>query len=245
MANAKKPSIILVRPQMGENIGSAARAMANFGFTDLRLVSPRDGWPNQRAVDMASGAFEHMAEPQVFEDLADASADLHHLYATTARKRDLVKPVYTPDAAVMDRLEKTGKVGFVFGPERTGLENDDLALCHSLITIPTNPDFSSLNLGQSVLLMVYAFMQATHDQEARALPHGDSFPVAQEDLIGFYERLEGELEDGGFFKAADLKPTMIRNIRAIFSRAELTDQEVRTLHGVVSALLGKKKAADD
>jgi len=133
----------------------------------------------------------------------------------------------------------------VFGPERTGLENDDLSLCHSLITIPTNPGFSSLNLGQSVLLMAYAFMQAKHGQDARALPQGDSFPAVQEDLVGFYDRLENTLESAGFFKAENLKPTMIRNIRAIFSRAELTDQEVRTLHGIVSALIGKKKAAED
>ena len=243
MSNLLIPSIILVRPQMGENIGAAARAMANFGFTDLRLVAPRDGWPNDRAVDMASGAFEHMPEPQVFEDLAAASADLHHLYATTARRRDLVKPVYTPDAAVADGLAKAGRVGFVFGPERTGLENDDLSLCHSLITIPTSPDFSSLNLGQSVLLMAYAHMQATHNQAPRALPQGDSFPATHEDLVGFYSRLEDALDDSGFFKAANLKPTMIRNIRAIFSRAELTDQEVRTLHGVVSALIGKKSSS--
>ena len=240
MTNKTPPAILLVRPQMGENIGAAARAMANFGLTDLRLIAPRDGWPNDRAMDMASGAFDHMPAPRVFDSLAAASADLHHLYATTARRRDLVKPVFTPDAAVTDGLTKAGQTGFVFGPERTGLENDDLSLCHALITIPTNPNFSSLNLGQSVLLMAYAYMQSTHDQKPRTLPLGDSFPATQADLIGFYNRLETALDENGFFKSPGLKPTMIRNIRAIFARAEMTEQEVRTLHGVLSALTNKR-----
>ncbi|MGH1398170.1 MAG: RNA methyltransferase [Alphaproteobacteria bacterium] len=244
--NAKTPAIILVRPQMGENIGAAARAMGNFGFRDLRLVAPRDGWPNDAADGMAAGAFAHMDTVRVFDSLAEASADLHHLYATTARRRDLVKPVFTPNGAVEDMMENVQKrAAFVFGPERTGLENDEVSLCHSLITIPTNPAFSSLNLGQSVLLMVAAYGQAASDAPARALPRGDSFPVAQADLIGFYERLEGALEEGRFFQSTHLKPTMIRNIRAIFSRADMSDQEVRTLHGIVSTLLRTKKAAKE
>lgn len=240
------PSIILVRPQMGENIGAAARAMLNFGLTDLRLVAPRDGWPNQRAIDMAAGAFDIMPQPHVFETLQDAVADLHKLYATTARRRDMVKPVFSPDAAVRT-LTAEEKSGFVFGPERTGLDNDEVALCHSILSVETNPDFPSLNLGQSVLLLAYAISSAGADdavKDTAILSHGDSFPVAQDKMEEFFVRLEDELESGGFFKAKDLKPTMKRNIRNLFLRADLSDQEVRTLHGVLSALTGKKKAAE-
>lgn len=232
------PAIILVRPQMGENIGAAARAMLNFGLTDLRLVAPRDGWPNARAVEMSSGALDIMPAPQVYDTLSKAISDLHHVYATTARRRDVVKPVFTPDSAITESGKKAGKSGFVFGPERTGLENDDIALCDALINIPTNPEFSSINLGQSVLLLAYTYGQANIDAPAMELPQGDSFPVTQEKFDEFFVRLENALDDGGFFKSEGLKPTMIRNIRAIFSRAGLTDQEVRTLHGVLSALVG-------
>lgn len=230
---------------MGENIGAAARAMLNFGLTDLRLVAPRDGWPNARAESMSAGAFEIMPQPRVFESLAEAAADLHHLYATTARRRDLVKPVFTPLAAMQDIGDKDGHAGFVFGPERTGLENDDIAQCHSIINIPTNPDFSSLNLGQSVLLVAATFGQTFIDAPSRDLPHGDSFPVEHAQLEALMVRLESELEAGGFFQTQDLRPTMVRNIRAVFTRADLTDQETRTLHGVISTLIGKKKAALD
>lgn len=233
-------SIILVRPQMGENIGAAARAMLNFGLKDLRLVAPRDGWPNDRAVDTASGALDHF-QPEIFETLQDAVKDLHVLYATTARSRDMVKPVFTPNAAANDTLSRVDqKVGFVFGPERTGLENDDLMLCQNLITIPTNPDFSSLNLGQSVLLIAAALHHAQDTSPPSALSHGDSIPVTQDKLEEFFARLEDELEKGRFFKARDLKPTMIRNIRNIFTRSDLSDQEVKTLHGIISALIGNK-----
>ena len=225
---------------MGENIGAAARAMANFGLEDLRLVSPRDGWPNARAIDMASGAFEHMPQPQVFEGLKDAIADLHFTYATTARRRDLMKPVFTPGAAAKDVYNRAEQqIGFVFGPERTGLTNDDLSLCSAAITIPTNPDFSSLNLAQSVLLMAYEWHKGLDDTPERTSDMGDSFPVEQDKLDEFLIRLEGELNTAGFFKDAGLKPTMKRNIRNIFTRSELTDQEVRTLHGIISSLIRK------
>lgn len=236
-------SIILVRPQMGENIGAAARAMLNFGLVDLRIVAPRDGWPNQKAIDMSAGAFDILPPPRIFDTLAGAIADLHKVYATTARRRDMVKPVFSPETAAQALSEKE-KTGFVFGAERSGLENDEIALCHGIINIQTNPEFSSLNLGQSVLLIANALSQTTqsHKHEAASLPYGDSFPVTQDKLEEFLIRLEGTLEDGGFFKARDLKPTMLRNIRAIFTRNNLSDQEVRTLHGVVSAMIGQKKS---
>jgi len=234
-------TFILVRPQMGENIGAAARAMANFGLADLRLVSPRDGWPNERAIDMGAGAFDSMGV-QVFDTLDEASNDLNKLYATTARRRDMVKPVFTPDAAVKDGAKllqnSDSKIGFVFGPERTGLENDEVARCHGIINVPTNPDFSSLNLAQCVLLMAYALNRFEAATEIE-LPMGHSAPVTQDRLDEFLTRLENELETHHFFKSEDLKPTMLRNIRNIFMRGDLTDQEVKTLHGVVSALIGQ------
>jgi len=182
-------SFILVHPQMGENIGAAARAMMNFGLRDLRLVAPRDGWPNERAIDMAAGAFDHMPAPQVFETLSEAISDLHKTYATTARARDMVKPVFTPDAASEDGLEVLAqdgaKIGFVFGAERTGLENEDLSRCSAIINVPTNPDFSSLNLGQCVLLMSYALSQKLADAPTVSLPMGDSAPASQDMLEEF------------------------------------------------------------
>ncbi len=233
-------AIILVRPQMGENIGAAARAMANFGLTDLRIVAPRDGWPNPRAIDTAAGAFDYMPEPKVYESLSAACTGLHKIYATTARSRDMVKPVFTPEGAAGDAKailqSQSAKAGFVFGPERTGLENEDIAHCHALINVPTNPDFSSLNLGQCVLLMCYTLAQGQYE-EVCTLPTGDSAPVTYEKMEEFLTRLERELDTQQFFKSEGLKPTMMRNIRNIFMRGDLTDQEVKTLHGIVSALI--------
>ena len=236
------PAIILTNPQMGENIGAAARAMLNFGLTDLRLVNPRDGWPNQRAVDMSSGALELMPPVQVFQTLAEAIADLQVVYATTARPRDMVKPVFTPRSAAEDATGRNEKFGFVFGAERTGLTNDEISLCQHIIQIPANPEFSSLNLGQAVLLVAHELFQARDDTLGRVIELGDSPAASQGDFENFFGRLEDELDQGGFFTAEGLRPTMIRNIRNIFTRAELSEQEVNTLQGIVSALIGKKTA---
>lgn len=229
---------------MGENIGACARAMLNFDLTDLRLVNPRDGWPNQRAIDMAVGAFDKMPEPRLFETLDQAIANCHFTLATTARTRDMVKPVFTPKAAAREltaRAHQSQKTALIFGAERTGLHNKDAALCSGLITIPTNPDFSSLNLGQAVLLMAYELHQQSGTETLDVtLPTGDSAPVEQARLQEFFERLETELENGHFFRSPELKPGMVNNIRSMFTRSDLTDQEVRTLHGVISALIGNK-----
>lgn len=237
-------TIILVNPQMGENIGAAARAMANFGLVDLRIVKPRDGWPNQKAIDMAAGAFDHMPEPQVFETFEEAVQDINKLYATTARARDMVKPVFSPDTAIHDGLgiiaQGDTKIGFVFGPERTGLENAELSRCHAIINVPTAPTFSSLNLAQCVLLICYAISSATQDTETKTLPMGDSHPVAQEKMDEFLGRLEGELDKTRFFKSDSPRPSMVQNIRNIFMRGDLSDQEVRTLQGMLTALIKKR-----
>lgn len=234
------PTIILVRPQMGENIGAAARAMLNFGLTDLRIVAPRDGWPNQAAIDMSAGALDIMPPVQVFETLADAVKDLHFLFATTARPRDMVKPVYTPAAAIEESFKKQNqKIGFVFGPERSGLENDDVALCHAILTMKTNPDFSSINIAASVMVICYEWLARQSDNEV-STPTNASFPVEHEKLEELLVRLEIELDKAGFFRARDQKPTMVRNIRNLYTRIGLTDQEVRTFHGMLSALTGKQ-----
>lgn len=234
-----KPAIILVRPQMGENIGAAARAMMNFNLSDLRLVAPRDGWPNPRAIDMASGALDIMPEPQIFETLHEALADCQYALATTARRRDMVKPVFTPQGA-MPELHKHSKTALVFGPERTGLENDDLALCNGFITVPTNPDFASINLGQSVLLLAYEWMRSIDGTPDQELPTGNSAPASHQELEDFFTRLEKELEAGHFFRDEGLRPTMVRNIRSSLIRATPTEQEVRTWHGIISSLIGNK-----
>lgn len=247
MSESSPPYIILVRPQMGENIGAAARAMLNFGLNRLRIVAPRDGWPNTRATDMAAGALEKMPPVEVFSTLQDAVADLHYLYATTARPRDMVKPVFTPAAAAADCILRVGnsqKTGFVFGAERAGLSNDDIALCQAIINIPANKDFSSLNLGQAVLLVAYEHFQATANAPARQMNFGKSQPASQKNLEEFLTRLESELDSGGFFRSTEQKPMMVRNIRAMLTRAELSDQEVSTFHGIVTTLTKNKKAPD-
>ena len=225
---------------MGENIGAAARAILNFGMTDLRLVAPRDGWPNDRATSLSAGAFEKMPPVQVFDTMQEAIADCHICMATTARSRDMVKPVQTAYAAAntsKDVFEQGQRIGLIFGPEQSGLTNDHIALCQSLITIPTNPEFSSINLGQGVLLVAYEFWQALNDLRSGTTPlHQNSPPVTQDKMEEFLTRLDNELDAHDFFKADGLKPTMQRSIRNIFSRNDLSDQEVRTLHGIVSAL---------
>ena len=231
----RQPVIVLVRPQMGENIGAVARAMANFGLGRLRLVAPRDGWPNAAAEATSSGALEWI-EVSVFETLSEALADISYAYGTTARARDMAKPVLIPSQASLDAAERSIKAltAFVFGPERTGLENDEVALCHGLITVPTDSAFSSLNLGQCVLLMAYEISQSFKLGEHQPREHQ---AASQADFDGLFERLESALETKGFFTEANLRPKVTRNIRTMLMRGELSEQEVRTYHGILTALL--------
>jgi tRNA/rRNA methyltransferase len=239
------PAIVLVEPQLGENIGSAARAMLNGGLTDLRLVRPREPWPNAKARAAASGADLVIDGARLFERTRDAVADLRHLYATTARPRDMVKPVATPRQAVaeMHRGFPDGVgCGVLFGPERTGLSNDDLALATAVISVPLNPRACSLNLAHAVLLVSYEWFQAA----AAGFPPPLSFdrgspPATREELFNLLVHLEEQLDDAGFLHPPEKRPIMLRNLRNIFTRAGLTDQEVRTLHGVVTALSGRRK----
>lgn len=237
------PALILVDPQMGENIGAAARAMLNCALTDLRIVNPRDGWPNERARAMSAGALERMPPVQVFADTAASIADCHYVYATTARPRDMIKPVMTARDAAADmksRMAKGQDVGILFGAERTGLTNDDIALAHAIITIPLNPGFSSLNLAQCVLVVAYEWYQLHGSLEEKVLS-ADSLPATHEKLNELYDRLEDELEAHHFFRSPDMRPSIMRNLKNMLGRAEMTEQEVRTFHGIISALVGKKE----
>ncbi|MFA5592380.1 MAG: RNA methyltransferase [Micavibrio sp.] len=245
-----KPVIVLIEPQMGENIGAAARAMLNCGIDELRIVNPRDGWPNERADAMSSGALEKMPPVKLYGTAAEALADCHYSYATTARIRDMVKPVFTAKEAALDcrsREAQGQKCAYLFGAERAGLSNEDVALSHAIITIPVNPDFSSLNLGQGVLLCAYEWFQHS---AVKGLPRTattelgaderEDLPAPHAELDNLYKRLEQELRNGHFFRTQEMQPTVMRNLKNMFTRAEMTSQEINTFHGLISALTGKK-----
>jgi len=238
------PSIILIDPQLGDNIGSTARAMLNFGLTDLRLVRPRDGWPNPRAVTMAAGACEVLEKTKVYESTIDAVADLDLVFATTARERDLSKTVLTPNRAAEQLIKHSiigGKSGILFGPERSGLINDDVVLADAVITVPLNPAFSSLNLAQAVLLIGYEWLLAELKQTESIVDWGQKNKATIAEREYFYQRLEGELDKAGFLHPDHLAPTIKRNLRSMFNKVGLTQQETKTLHGVVTALINPKR----
>lgn len=233
------PAIILVEPQMPENIGAAARAMTNFGLADLRLVRPKTKFPHPKARAMASGAVQVLDGARVFETIEEAIADLGLLFATTARERGQAKPVDAPSEAVarINALQAEGiKSGILFGRERIGLENDEVSLADRVLTFPVNPAFASLNLAQAVLLVGYEWFKAA---TGNALPFDmpqQSPPAQKQHLLSFFAHVEGALERAGFFYPVDRKSIMIRNLRNIFHRLGLSEQDIRTLHGVVAAL---------
>jgi tRNA/rRNA methyltransferase len=240
------PAIILVRPQLGENIGKAARAMLNFGLTEMRLVAPRDGWPNPQAGPAASGADVVLERAQVFETVADAVADCAHVYATTVRKRGVTKPVVTPEIAAQAIHRGPGRSALLFGPERSGLETDDVALARTILTVPINPEFGSLNLAQAVILVAYEWSrhvpsngQGHVDLASPPEVELDS-PAPQEELDGMIAQLDGMLEASGFFFPPDRVPATRRTLRTVLTKPGWSSQEIRTLRGVLSALAGAK-----
>lgn len=248
-APAAGPAVVLVEPQLGENIGFAARAMLNCGLTDLRLVRPRQPWPNRRAWAAASGADRVLEAARIATTVDEAVADLHRLYAATARPRDMTKPVVTPAgaAAEMRRAAARGEAcGILFGPERTGLENDDLVRADAVLTVPLNPQFTSLNLGQAVLIAAYEWFRAgdTTADRVAAMP-ADTRPANRFELENFFARFEQELDASGFLRVVEKRPIMVRNLRNLFLRAGLSEKEVRTLHGVVKALSGRRRGETD
>ncbi len=293
------PVVILVDPQLGENIGMVARAMLNCGLGELRLVRPRDAWPNpaaeaaasgaeevlaharlfettaealadlQRvyattarprgmlktlvtprqaaAESAASGAEEVLAHARLFETTAEAVADLQRVYATTARPRGMLKPVVTPRRAAAElraALARGARAGVIFGPERSGLVNDDVALADAVLSVPLNPAFTSMNLAQAVFVVGYEWLLGAAEVPERALPLGAARPATKAELLGFFERLEAALDAAGFLQPVEKRPNMVRNLRNLFQRAELSAQEVRTLHGIVTALTARRGRDD-
>lgn len=232
------PVIVLVRPQLGENIGKAARAMLNFGLVELRLVAPRDGWPNPQAGPAASGADIVLERAQVFETVADAVADCAHVYATTVRKRGVTKPVVTPAGAAPTIHAGPGRSAILFGPERSGLETDDVAVARTIITVPINPEFGSLNLAQAVILVAYEWSKG---QALASPPAVDAEPPApQVELDGMIAQLDALLDDGGYFFPPDRTPTTRRMLRTLLTKPGWSSQEVRTVRGILSSLAPKR-----
>jgi tRNA/rRNA methyltransferase len=244
MSRPVAPAVILSEPQLGENIGACARAMANFGLCDLRLVKPRDGWPNPKAEAMAAAAAPLIAAAQIYDSVQAAIGRLRLVFAATARDRAMAKPVLNPaEAAHQLRVAAANGIaaGMLFGNERAGLTNDEVALADCVVTIPTDPGLSSLNLGQAVLIMGYEWFKAGDATPSERIDHGAAEPAAREELIRLFEHLEEELEKSGFLFPPGNRPGMIRNLRSILHRAQLTDQEVRTLRGVIVALTKGKR----
>ena len=228
------PIIVLVRPQLGENIGKAARAMLNFGLTEMRLVAPRDGWPNPDAGPAASGANMVLEKAQVFPSTARAVADCSHVYATTVRKRGVTKPVLRPDEVAAEISGQTGRSAILFGPERSGLETEDVALARAIVTVPINPDFGSLNLAQAVILVAYEWSKSRDlaiPTREEALP-----PAPQEELNGLIAHLEQLLEPRGYFLPPDRAQVTRRTLRTVLTKPGWNHLELRTLRGVLSAL---------
>lgn len=242
-----QPVVILVRPQMGENIGAAARAMLNFGLTEMRLVAPRDGWPNPRAVAMASGAAGQVLDrARVFPTLAEAMEDIHHAYATTARGRELTKTVHTPASAMAEarQIAAAGqRVALIFGPERAGLENDDVARASAVVTVPVNPDFPSLNLAQAVLLLGYEW--ARKALPAQPAPPGrrplGEVPATRLEIDRLADHWEERLDHARFFFPPDKGASMRLALRNLWSRMPLMRADVQILHGVVRQLTWKPR----
>ncbi len=239
------PAVILVRPQLAVNIGMCARAMANFGLDDLRLVNPREGWPRsdeyrEVAYSAAAGATALLDAARVFPSVEAAVADLHTVYASTARERGQMKAVVSPSVAMGAAAAAAGeRRGVLFGPERTGLDNDEVAIADSIITFPSSPAYASLNLSQAVLICGYEWFKAAHGDAPppSTIPRAKSPPAQREMLLAFFEFLETKLDENGFFRPVTKKPGMRRNLRNIFHRMELTQQDVRTLWGAVVRLV--------
>jgi tRNA/rRNA methyltransferase len=239
------PLVILVRPQLADNIGACARAMANGGLFHMRLVAPRDGWPQEQAWRTASGADRILESVAVHPTVADAVADLHHVFATCPRPRHIIKPVLTARGAAAELRQiatRDLKAGLLFGPERAGLDNDDMAEADALIRYPLNPGFMSLNLAQAVMVMAYEWWIASDGTPTRALMTNETKIATKGRLENFLIHLTDQLDACGFLRNAPKRPGMLRNIRHFFQRGEVTDQELRTLHGIVTELaIGRRQ----
>jgi tRNA/rRNA methyltransferase len=236
---SEAPIIILARPQLGENIGKAARAMLNFGLTEMRIVNPRDGWPNPAAGPAASGADIVLEQAQVFDTLAEATADISHIYATTVRKRGVTKPVLTPEAAANEIIRAPGRSAILFGAERSGLETDEVAIARSIITVPINPEFGSLNLAQAVILCAYEWSK---HQKLESPPKVELDPPApQVELDGMILQLFDMLDQRGFFFPPERTSVTQQTLRNLLTKPGWNSLEIRTLRGVLSAFKERKR----
>ncbi len=243
-SDVKQPAFVLVRPQMGENIGAAARAMWNFGLDRMRLVSPRDGWPNPSSVAMASGAGRLLDDAVLSEDVAGAVGDCDLVFATTARQRGMTKPVYSPEEAMRaaaERIAQGGRVAVMFGPERAGLENAVVAQANAIISVPVNPEFPSLNLAQCVLLCGYEWRRASAGIEARRDEMAGAAWASGIEVEKLAEHYEQRLEEAGFFFPDHKAPAMKLTLRNLWSRMPLTSEDVRTLHGILRQMVRWKE----
>jgi len=233
------PVVVLVRPQLADNIGACARAMANGGLFHLRLVAPRDGWPQPKAWRNSSGAHRILDDVTVHDSVADAVADLQHVFATCPRPRHVVKPVLTARGAAAELRAICGRdlrAGVLFGPERAGLDNDDMAEADALVRYPLNPAFMSLNLAQAVMVLAYEWWTAAEQALPRELMTNETRIATKGELENFLTHLVDELDACGFLRNLPKRPGMVRNIRHFFQRGEVTEQELRTLHGIVTEL---------
>ena len=236
------PAVILVEPQLGENIGTAARAMANFGLRDLRIVNPRDGWPNEHARRAASRADHVFDRIRLFQTVEEAVADLGYLVATTARSRELAKTVRGPASAagiMRGHMEGGVRTGILFGRERIGLTNEEISLADEIVTLPIDPQFASLNIAQAVLILAYEWRRSGLESEESGLRFttpNDSRPATKQELIGLFEHLEGALDAVTFFRPAEKRPVVVQTLRAMLQKAQFTEADIRTLRGVVAAL---------
>jgi len=233
------PAIVLISPQLGENIGMAARAMRNCSLTDLRLVRPREGWLNDKAVAASAGATDILKYTRVYDKVGEAIADLHTVCATTARPRDMTKPVIHPRRAASEirvREKKGERCGFMFGREKSGLTNDDVSLADLIVEVPLNPSYSSLNLAQAVLIISYEWLQVNADTKLEHINYSGTRPATKAELFGMFEHLETELDSCGFLRVKEMRSHMLVNIRNMLHRACLTEQEVRTFHGIITEL---------
>jgi tRNA/rRNA methyltransferase len=239
------PVVVLVRPQLADNVGACARAMANGGLFHMRLVAPRDGWPQEKAWRMASGADRILDAATVHDTVADAVADLHHVFATCPRPRHIVKPVLTARGAAVELREICNRglrTGLLFGPERAGLDNDDMAQADALVRFPLNPAFMSLNLAQAVMVMAYEWWTADDGTPPRTLMTNESKVATKGLLENFLTHLVDQLDACGFLRNQPKRPGMVRNLQHLFQRGEVTEQELRTLHGVVTELaIGRRQ----
>ncbi len=242
-----QPAFVLVRPQMGENVGAAARAMWNFGLDRMRIVAPRDGWPNPSAVAMASGAGRLLDEATLAEDLPSALDDATFVYATTARNRDLTKMVYSPGGAMRearDRIAAGQKVAVLFGPERAGLENADIARANAIVSVPTNPDFPSLNLAQCVLLMGYEWQRSAEPNDDRVMEFAGTEPATAIEIEKLSQHFEERLGEAGFFYPEAKAEGMKQTLRNLWSRMPMTRADVQIFHGMMRQMVRWKERGE-